>query len=86
MTSNNSTKKSSKEESIPLTVRVSPNMHERLEQEKENFSHNNIQSVILEALRNQFFKNQKPTGKSKRGRKKERINLLKVGSAKKVFK
>jgi hypothetical protein len=60
-------------------------MLERLKKEKENFSYDSIQEVIKEVLRDKFFR-QPRKGESKRGRKKERIDLLKVGSAKRIFK
>ena len=75
----NKVKKSN--ETVPVMVRVPSKMYKMLEKEKENFSYPAVQSIVLEALRERYFKK---TGKGKGGRPRD-LNLMRVGSAKKVF-
>lgn len=64
-----------------ITLTIPELMLKKLEQEKEGFSYPTIQSIILEALRDRYFKR---TRKGKGGRPRK-VNLMRVGSAKKVF-
>jgi len=64
-----------------ITLTIPEPMLKKLEKEKENFSYPTVQSIILEALRERYFKKQ-TSGKGGRPRK---LNLMRVGSAKKVF-
>jgi hypothetical protein len=62
-------------------------MVKRLREEKRKFAYDSVQEIIKETLREKFFKNADAmaNGKTKRGRPKKKINLYKVGSARKVF-
>lgn len=74
--------KKSKSEMGQIKLTVPEKMLQKLKQEKENFSYPSVQMIILEALRDRYFKTPK-TGE-KRGRPRK-LDLMRVGSAKRVF-
>ncbi len=64
-----------------IMLSIPEQMFKKLEQEKKNFSYTTIQTIILEALRERYFQR---TRKGKGGRPRK-VDLMRVGSAKKVF-
>ena len=53
----------------------------KLEQEQKSFCYPSVQSIILEALRERYFKKEKKGA----GGRPRKLNLYNVASAKKVF-
>lgn len=64
-----------------ITLTIPEPMLRKLQNEQKNFSYPTVQAIILEALRNRYFKYERK-GKGGRPRK---LDLMRVGSAKKVF-
>ena len=58
-------------------------MLKRLEDEKERFAYHTVQEIILEAIRDKFFRGQ-ASGNSNRGRPKKE-DLTKALGMKKIF-
>jgi len=58
-------------------------MLKRLEDEKDRFAYHTVQEIILEAIRDKFFRGQ-PAGNSKRGRPKK-PDYTKALGMKKIF-
>ena len=58
-------------------------MLKRLEDEKERFAYHTVQEIILEAIRDKFFRGQ-PVGNTKRGRPKK-PDYTKALGMKKIF-
>lgn len=71
------------DEVVKINLTLPKTIHNKLLKEKEDFSYLTIQTIILEALRDRYFQKQ-ATGRNK-GRPKN-LNLLRVASAKRVFK
>jgi len=67
-------------EKVLLTI--PKKLYDKLLKEKEDFSYLNIQTIILEALRDRYLRNQ---GGGVRGRPKK-TNLIRAASRKTIFK
>jgi len=67
-----------KTEQIKLTLPMP--IYNKLKEEKNRFSYQSIQSIILEALRERYYK-KKTEGKSRRGRPPE-LDLVKIATRK----
>ncbi len=72
------TKLYNESEKIILTIPIK--LLKKLKEEKNRFAYQSIQSIILEALRERYYK-KKTEGKSNRGRPPE-LDLLKAASRK----
>lgn len=71
------------DEVVKINLTLPKTIHSKLLKEKKDFSYLTIQAIILESLRGRYF--QKQTTGGNKGRPKK-LNLLRVASAKKVFK
>ena len=66
-----------------VTLTIPEPMFRVLEKERQKFMYHSVQEIILEALRDKFVRYRKK--ETKRGRPKK-FDLMRVGSAKKIFK
>jgi len=67
-------------ESERIILTIPKKLFQKLKEEKNRFSYQSIQSIILEALRERYYK-KKTEGKSRRGRPPE-LDLVKIASRK----
>ncbi|MBS3080810.1 hypothetical protein J4221_05035 [Candidatus Pacearchaeota archaeon] len=67
-------------ESEKIILTIPKKLFNRLKEEKNRFSYQSVQSIILEALRERYYK-KKTEGKSRRGRPPE-LDLFKAASRK----
>jgi len=67
-------------ESERIILTIPKKLFNKLREEKNRFSYQSIQSIILEALRERYYK-KKTEGKSRRGRPPE-LDLVKIASRK----
>jgi len=67
-------------ESERIILTIPKKLFNKLREEKNRFSYQSIQSIILEALRERYYK-KKTEGKSRRGRPPE-LDLVKIATRK----